>query len=248
MTNPNLGGRVLENFERIDCKCGANYLDNGLRKMTKEISMILELIESFDENMKTSEWTSDNTIFQKSLICINILSLIATLLFVFVKSFQVYAWLPAVILAIAFLLLIFSWVVALVRDVRNPLKGYAKAGGRRFEAYSDFKVQLSRFGSANLDATKKFIEKDTLRIRTRLQRLVGAVESAGYIPAALALYFAASQVVSDKNASPSILLMAFVLGLYIGAYLGHRIIERMNFYIECLQEAYEIAVKEESIF
>src|SRR5690606_33529344 len=107
----------------------------------------------------------DNTIFQKGLIFINILSLVATLFFAFFKIFQVYAWIPAVILAIAFLLLIFSWVVSLMREIRNPLKGYAKAGGERFEAYNDFKIQLSRFGSTNLGAAKKFIEKDASRIR-----------------------------------------------------------------------------------
>jgi len=95
-----------------------------------------------------------------------------------------------------------------------------------------------------LHVVKLAIERDTGRMQQRIEMLVGSLAKVGFIPAGVALYFAAVQSSSEAQI-PSIILMAFVFGLYLGAFWVQRVIDILRFNGLCISEAYELSLSRE---
>ncbi len=73
--------------------------------------------------------------------------------------------------------------------------------------------------------------------------MLGAIDKAGIIPAGLALYFAAANLGQGTTSITAYILAAFVMGLYIGAFIINRVVESLKFQMECVEEACSIATQ-----
>lgn len=91
------------------------------------------------------------------------------------------------------------------------------------------------------------LEGDASRIQKRLYSLVGAVEKAGFIPAAIALYFASTKIMAGSTDLSANFLTGAIFGLYGGAFLGHRIVEALSVSVSCQQEAKDMSEKRKQL-
>lgn len=164
---------------------------------------------------------------------------------IFVAQLQIVALGASFAFLLSSILLFLAQGQSIVSTFHAPLKGYADGAERRLRDRTRFVSELGSFSSVGLSMVKVAMENDTLRIQKRLGLLIGVVEKAGFIPAGLALYYAAVEATSGSDALPANLLMAFVFGLYVGAYLGHRLVEALSYSMSCVDEAFEIALKRE---
>lgn len=214
--------------------------------MSPEVKDILQTIEKFSANRKFGSIFAE-TRLEKALLGVAGSALVVTLGLLFVQSLQTFAFIAGLVFLLALVALILVQATTLVAAFHKPLKGYAEAAERRLKERLAYIAQLSVFSSESLEATRKAIENDTGRMQARLGLLVGAVEKAGFIPAGIALYYAATKAQLDGTSFPASLLMAFVFGLYSGSYLGHRLLESLRFNINCLEEAQEASLRREAL-
>lgn len=212
--------------------------------MSPEVGKILETIESFSTRRSFGSFLAESR-REKALLSVAGASLMAAVILVFIENFQVYGLIAGTVFLLSLVALVLVQASSMVAAFHTPLKGYAKAARTRFKQRVEYVSSLSTFSVAALETTRSMLESDTARMQARLGLLVGAVEKAGFIPAALALYYAASKVYSGAATFPSTLLMSFVFGLYAGAFLGHRLIDALRYNISCVDEAKDVALRRE---
>jgi len=212
--------------------------------MNPEIVEILETIEAFSARRSFGSFLAE-TCREKILLSIAGVSLVAAVVLVFIESLRLFGFIAGALFLLSLVALVLVQASSMVAAFHTPLKGYAKAAEARFRQRIEYVSSLSTFSAEALEATRSTLESDTARMQARLGLLVGAVEKAGFIPAALALYYAASKVYSGAASFPSTLLMSFVFGLYAGAFLGHRLIEALRYNISCVGEAKDVALRRE---
>ncbi|WP_020210908.1 hypothetical protein [Gilvimarinus chinensis] len=206
--------------------------------MNKEVGEILRVIEKSPINRSQSLFSDFK--HEKTLLILGSLTLVSTVV-LFTLGMQFGGVLLGIVFV--FILLIYSLIQVLYfyGIFRSPLNGYAVRAENRLQARIQFIGELAKFPPESLLLVSQFFERDAKRIKGRLQTLLGAFEKAGFIPAALALYFASTKIGSGDSALFANVLVSFVLGLYLGAFLVNRVAESLLFNLECLGEAREIS-------
>lgn len=212
--------------------------------MSSDLAVILSTVEKFSTRRKFGSFLAETKI-EKGLLLLAGATLLASVVLLFIERFRTAALVAGLIFLLTVIVLLLVQASMLVATFHTPLKGYAVKAEARLKERMSFISELAAFSPENLGLAKKTLSSDTDRMQRRLGILVGAVEKAGFIPAGLALYYAAVKAQSGVNELPANLLMAFVFGLYAGAFLGHRLIEALRFNIECLEEAHEMSLQRE---
>jgi len=215
--------------------------------VSSELTEILKTIEKFSNNRKLGSSLAE-TKLEKALIFLAGAALVASITLLFIDRLRPAAFVAGLIFLLTLIAYTLTQAFMVAATVYAPLKGYAIKAEARLKERATFISELAAFSPENINQAKKALSSDTERMQKRLGMLVGAVEKAGFIPAGLALYYAALKVQSGVNGFAANLLMAFIFGLYVGAFLGHRFIESIRFNITCLEEAHEISLQREKFY
>ncbi|MBA3979885.1 MAG: hypothetical protein C0462_04700 [Alcanivorax sp.] len=214
--------------------------------VASEVVSILKAVEQFA--VQRGFWSSfAETKLEKFLLLIATVSLALAIPLVFVEPLRNVALLAGLVFLLSVLALVLVQAFVIVATLHSPLKGYAEAAAGRLKQRADFVSSLGKFPSESLSLAKRILESDAQQIQQRIGLLIGAIEKIGFIPAGLALYYAALQAPPDTANMPSNILMAFVLGLYGGAFIGHRLVGALRFNVTCLEEAQAISVRREAL-
>lgn len=211
--------------------------------MPSEVAQILKTIEDHSTFQSVGSFLAE-TRLEKLLVYVAAVSLVLSIVLLFIGPLRSVGLVVGLVFLLTVVVLTLVQAFSVIVAVRHPLAGYAKAARARLEARSNYVSALAVFSSEGLLTAKKALESDTGRMQKRLGMLVGAVEKVGFIPAGATLYYAALQA-SSSTQLPANLLMAFVFGLYAGAFLGHRLIEALRFNSSCIEEAYELCQSRE---
>ena len=215
--------------------------------MSSDVKNIFRTVEKHSARRSFRSYLGD-TKLERSLVVVAALSLVFAVVGVFVNELQVLALVAGLTFLLSIILLVLAQGYSIVATFHTPLRGYAEEAERRMDERAAFVSELASFSSDGLSIAKGTMANDALRVQKRLSLLIGAVEKAGFIPAGLALYYAAVKAQSGSDELPANLLMAFVFGLYGGAFLGHRIVEALNYNISCVNDAYEIVLRREQFY
>lgn len=204
--------------------------------MTSEVQEILLKVENFSSE-KSLHGVFAESSTERSLLIVLLISFVTmSVLFIF-KSLHFWALISGLIFIFALVGLVVVQALEVVVFNGSPLKGFAKQTSHRLDIRSAFIDDLASYKPEDLRQTVEALERDVSKIQRRLYIMVGAVEKVGFIPAAIALYFAGSKIVAGESDASANLLACFVLGFYGAAFLGHRLIELLSINIVCLREA-----------
>lgn len=210
--------------------------------MSPEVTEIFKAVEKYSSQRNAGSYFGESTV-EKWLGRIALPLLFIAIIGIFVPKFQTLALGAGLAFLLTSILLVLAQGYSIVSMFHSPLRGYAAEAERRMLDRVSFVSELTSFSSDGLSIAKGAMASDVLRFQKRLALLIGAIEKAGFIPAGLALYYAAVKAQSGSDELPANLLMAFVFGLYGGAFLGHRLVEALNYSISCVDDAYEIVLR-----
>ena len=151
------------------------------------------------------------------------------------------------------LLFIISNIVDIWIIQRKPLNGYAKAAIDRLNTRKNLISTLSTFSKSAKLETIALMERDARRMRGKISLIVGAFDKVGLIPAVLALYFSASkllptisssqngadshQLLGTGDISSSAMLLAGIIGLYLGVLWASNAINALETSIQCVKDS-----------
>ncbi len=207
--------------------------------MNPEVKSILEAIEKHSTSQKIGSIFAESRT-EKRLIVLAIISFFLTLLLSLI-SWEIWAIYAGIIFLLAMISLTIVQTITTVHTFKRPLSGYASGAEIRFSNRMQFIQELATYSPDGLRSTTLALKNDVSRMQKRLYSLVGATDKAGFIPAGITLYYAASKISSGNEDIAVNMLMAFVFGLYGGAFLVNRIIDSLSVNISCLEEAQSIA-------
>jgi len=145
-------------------------------------------------------------------------------------------------LALSFLVFVLASFITELKFFVTPTKSYLKNLTKKLLAEEELLSKLSRQPVQDLQAAKRRLEFERNRLRSRLGFLLGAVDTLGIAPAALALYVAYAKAVKEQLLPQHAeILIAFFIGLYIGGFLVKHVTERFTNMILLLEQAIEEA-------
>lgn len=147
-----------------------------------------------------------------------------------------------VFLAISFLVFVLGSFITDIKFFLIPTKSYLQNLTKKLLAEEELINKLSRESVQDLEAAKQRLEFEKDRLSSRLGFLIGAVDTLGIAPAALALYIAYAKAVKEQLLPQSAeFFIAFLVGLYIGGFLVKHVTERFANMIFLLEQAIEEA-------
>lgn len=208
--------------------------------LEQEVKEILKAIEDYSTNV--SLWSIiAETELEKVILSIAAVSLVITVALSFIDGYKIWSVLSGLIFLMTAIILSVVGALDIVTSIKKPLEGYSELVKSRIAERIKFVQKLGGYSPEALEFTLKTLKRDMARIQERLYVLVGTTKKVGFIPAGIAFYFAATKTLAGESDVAANLLMAFVFGIYGGAFLVHRMIEALSINATLLEEAKAIA-------
>ncbi|MEN8170592.1 MAG: hypothetical protein ABFS08_10255 [Pseudomonadota bacterium] len=133
-----------------------------------------------------------------------------------------------------------SQVISIYSIFRNPLKLYLDGLKEREAQRAEYVRDLSNFSRSSLRRVSELMELDNDFFIERSAFLVGSIKKVGVVPAGFAIYYAAhKQFELQSHSWVPMWLMAFVLGVYMGAIILERVSTKIKSQVGYINEAIE---------
>lgn len=111
--------------------------------------------------------------FERVLLIVIALTLIMTVLLLFVGAWQIWAVVSGLVFLLAMIALAIAQAVSALSIFRSPLRGYAPAAESRLKRRIEYIEQLAMFSPEGLLLASQTLEGDASRMKQRLYSLVG---------------------------------------------------------------------------
>src|SRR5690554_1746829 len=202
---------------------------------------ILELLEQEVEQAPFSKYFFENRV-EKYFLVISGIAFLCMIPLLAIESLKAFGYVAGALFILGVLFYLVAQAIGALILFRSPLRGYVKRLKKRLPAQSGFIEKLAYHEPEVLRDTAVIIASDVERLSRRVSLLIGVVEKVGIVPAGLALYYATyKHFYTEQGGNLPDFVLAFVCGLYVGAFISHKLIESLRIRIGWLQKAAEIA-------
>ena len=148
--------------------------------------------------------------------------------------------LVAVLTFLSFAILFISTgVISIRRSILHPLDEYFESFAQRLKLRNQYLDELSNYSVQAILSLKKGIKNDISNFQLRSSFLVGSIEKVGLFPAFIAVFIAYLQLSEKTSFDFSNLLIALIIGMYLGVFMLQRLSNILQTPISLLDDALE---------
>lgn len=147
---------------------------------------------------------------------------------------------------LALLVFLFSSVIFILlssvsirRSFFMPLNEYFELFNIRMKQKEEYISKLNKFSVHALKAVKKGMETDLQQLQNRTSFLVGSIKKVGLFPAFIAIFLASFQFSEKISPNFSNILIALIVGMYLGVFLIQKLSNSLELQILFLNESIE---------
>lgn len=202
---------------------------------------INDLIKFITESQKKKELKSVfkqgkwEEFFTKSTLLTGVAAVV-----IVIVDFSKIISLASVITFLSFAILFISTgVISIRRSIIHPLDEYFESFAERMKLRDQYLDELSNYSEQAILSLKKGIKNDISNFQVRSSFLVGSIEKVGLFPAFIAVFIAYLQLSEKTSFDFSNLLIALIVGMYLGVFMLQRLSNILQTQISLLDDALE---------
>ena len=200
--------------------------NNSLIRFITESQKKQELKSVF----KQGKWEE---LFTKSTLIIGLVAFVIVIVD-FNKTLSLVAVVTFLLSAILF---ISTGVISIRRSIIHPLDEYFENFAERMKIRDQYLDELSNYSEQAICLVKKGRTNDILNCQLRSSFLVGSIEKVCLFPAFIAVFIAYLQLSEKTSFDFSNLLIALIIGMYLGVFMLQRLSNILQTQISLLDDA-----------
>ena len=129
--------------------------------------------------------------------------------------------------------------ISIRRSLLMPLDEYFENFSSRLRIQEQYVLKLSEFSLEAITSLNDGMQADIKKLQSRVSFLVGGIKKVGLFPALIAIFIASFQLIEKTSFNYSNIIVAVIVGMYLGAFLLLRLSNTLEEQIMLLNKAIE---------